>query len=227
MEMAGIENQQHPTRGSVGHIEVVRTDSTALSADPEEFPFDRDLMVLPLHCVKNLIERCHQALSRSKPICGRVLISIRDPDIHHARIVQLLADELAHSAACYAVINPESSDPFIGVAKSQVLRAMGVRETSWVEIQTKLMLPRPINPTLEINRLDSVSLDRSVRFKIDRMQIDPLCAWDKRQGHLQIRPQFVGISGTAWIAPCRLNPAGQTSFSALEPENIVTLPALD
>src|ERR1700757_3335860 len=108
---------------------------------------------------EDLVERSDQPLARRHAVRWSVLEAVRYPDVHDRRIVQLAAHVFADLAAGDAMVDPEPADFLVGVTQGEILRAFGVRKTCWIEIQTKSVFLRPVNPTLKMTRFDFVSLD--------------------------------------------------------------------
>lgn len=227
MEVPRIQTDQSLASNSVGEIELVGSDRIALRADAEKLALNCDLVMAAIGGAENLIERGLQSLPRSKPVGGRVFVSIRNPDVHDRRAAQFGAHMLADPATGDAVVDPELANGAIGMAERKVLRAPWMRKAGGVEIEPKILLSRPVNPTLEMRRLDGITLHAPFGFEIDSVKIEAMPAGNERKRNFKIGTEFRRSACTARIIARGLDPARQIGIGILEAENIVTLPALD
>ena len=71
----------------------------------------------------DLIQRIEQTLARGKTVNGNIFHAVRDPDIHHRRGAQLLAEPGRDTAAGFAMIDPELADFIVGVRQRKAVSA--------------------------------------------------------------------------------------------------------
>src|SRR6185437_3319420 len=148
-----------------------------------------------------------QSLPRGKPVGGRVFVSIRNPDVHDRWAAQFGAHILADPATGDAVVDPELADSVIGMAECEVLRAPRMREAGGVEIEPKVLLSRPVDPTLKMRGLDGITLHAPFGFEVDRVKIQTMSAGNERKRNFKIGTEFMRVARTARIIARGLDPA--------------------
>ena len=61
-----------------------------------------------------------------------------------------------------------------------------MREAGWIEIKPQPLLLRPVNPSLEVSRLNLVAFNTCMAFKVDRVKVQPVRPGNERQGAGQL-----------------------------------------
>jgi hypothetical protein len=87
----------------------------------------------------HFIQRVQQPLARREAVNGNILHAVRDPDIHHRRRAQLLAEVSGNTAAGFAVIDPELADFIVGVRQGKAVGAQRMREAGGLKSSPSLL----------------------------------------------------------------------------------------
>src|SRR5664280_668335 len=110
-----------------------------------------------------------------------VLCSIGNPGIMNGSSIERPANISAYLPAPFHMLNPEFSYSFIRAGKREPVICIGMTEASTIEINFYSNFFCPINPTLEMYRLDLVSVNLlSAKVAITGMHVKPVFTGQKR-----------------------------------------------
>ena len=102
-----------------------------------------------------------------------------------------------------------------------------VREAGGIKIQSELLFPSPLNPTLKMFRLQVIPFHLpTAGFRVTGMQIQPMLSWNERQRGLQVSAKFIGGARLSRISAGHREPAADVDAGILKSADIVTLPAM-
>jgi len=226
MEMSGIDRPQNVTRQSVGQVEVIGTGREAFCPNTEKFAFDCIQHVRIVEFLfQTLIQRITQAYARRHFVDRVVFVSVRNPDVVHASLVQFFPKISGNFTAAFHVLDPERLC-FRVIAGQGAVRRFRMREASRVEVQPKAFFFRPFYPFFVVLRFDLVQIDFFVRIDVDGMQVDFMVAGDQAQGFVQVGTQLRRRCCFARVVAADGNPAGQGLVREHETQYIIALPAL-
>jgi len=125
------------------------------------------------------------------------------------------------------MLDPEAADAFVAAGQREAVGRLGVREEGGIEVDADPQPSGPVDPPLEVGRLDPVAVDRpGVALQVHGVQVEPVPARNEAIGRLQIATKLVGGSGLSGIgAGGHDSPVGEPRL-ALEPAHVVALPAV-
>ena len=115
------------------------------------------------------------------PIHGRILRSVRYPEIVNAGTPQLPAHESRDPPASLDMLLPEIANPPVLAAQSEARIRLRMGKACRVEVQIKVLSPRPIDPSSKMLRIDFIAVDfRAAEFSVHRMKIQTMMSRDER-----------------------------------------------
>src|SRR5262249_44424846 len=123
----------------------MRTGNVALGAQAEELAFDRIAIESSIDRLgEDGVERAGEALPRTGTVDRALLRAIRNPDVGDARCAERAADRGSYLAAGDSVVDPEPSDPWIGVRQRVPTFGQSVSEKSGIEVHADPPGLRPV-----------------------------------------------------------------------------------
>jgi hypothetical protein len=125
------------------------------------------------------------------------------------------------------MLDPELADALVVMRQGESAGGLRMRETGRVEVQPDAEGLGPVDPVLEMFRLDLVPIHLlPAELTVERVQIEPMLAGDERQRLGCVRAQFIRRPGFAGIIAGGHDTAAQGAAEVLEPADIVALPAV-
>ena len=138
-----------------------------------------------------------------------------------------LAESGPDLAADDAVVDPELADGRIRVGQRQAVGRSGVGEVGGVEVHAHALRLGPVDPPLEVRRLEGVALDLlSPGLGIAGMEVEPVSAGNQSQSLVHVGSELVGRTGPARIVAGNRQAPAQLGAGVLEAADIIALPAV-
>ena len=98
----------------------------------------------------------------------------------------------------------------------------------WIEVDSKLAVLCPVNPSLEVFGFNLVPIDfLPSELSVGCMEVQSMLARDECECLIQIRTKFVGCSRLAGIIPGHRESSAEITLRILEPADVITLPAVE
>ena len=118
--------------------------------------------------------------------------------------------------------------PLSALGKREAVGRLRVREEGRVEIHADLLALGPIDPALEMLRLDLVAIDAAAaELAVEGVQVEAVLAGDQREGLVQVGAKFLGRAGLAGIVARDREAAAEFFARVLEAADVVALPAVE
>ena len=176
---------------------------------------------------EDFVERLLEQLARPLAVDGHVLVAVGNPDVGDAGLAQRPADGRADLAAGDAVLDPEAAYGRIAMGQGEAAGRQGMGEISGIEIHADAQPAGPVDPALEMGRLDLVAIDRpAAGVQIDGVQVEAMLAGDEAVGRLGVGAELVGGAGPAGVVAGGQDAAAGESAGPFEPAHVVPLPAV-
>ena len=173
------------------------------------------------------IERLHQALARRDAVHGRVFVSVRDPDVGHARRAQRLPERRPDAARGDAVVDPELADGRIGAGEREARRGLRVREARRVEVDAVVVGPGPVAPGGEVLGPQLVAVDAlAAGLGVHGVQVEAMRAGEQLVDLVEVGAQLVGRARLAGVVSGGRDAARERLARVLEAADVVALPAV-
>ena len=227
--MTGVEADERLILHGVAEIKLMHTHRVAFRTDAEEFAFDGVEVVFRLSFfLKTASSDCSRrsrGLRRSAgvsfmPSGIQTLVTVGEP------VVLPIAAPISRLAL--AMFNPELADALVMMRECETARGLGMREARWVEIEPDALGLGPINPVLEMLRLDFVAVHfLAAELAVKRVQVQTMLAGDEGERPVEVGAEFVGRAGFAGIISRGHNAAGERAAEILEAADVVALPAVE
>ena len=139
---------------------------------------------------------------------GDILVAIRDPYVGDSGGAELAPHLGADPTAGDAVFDPEFANGRVGVRQSEAIGGFGVGKVGWVEVHAQMVGLGPIDPALEMARLDFVAFDvLAAVIQVGGMKVEAMAARNEAEGFLQIAAQLLDGARLAGIIAGRLDAA--------------------
>jgi hypothetical protein len=102
-----------------------------------------------------------------------------------------------------------------------------MREAGGIEIQADAERLGPVNPVLEMLRLDFVAVHLlAAELAVEGVEIEPVRAGNERQRLLGVGAEFLGRAGLAGIIAGGHDAAGERAAEIFKTAHVVALPAV-
>ena len=159
----------------------MRADHVGLRADAEEFRLHRvEVVAVVQRGGEDLVERLLQQLAGALAIHRHVLVAVGNPDVGHTRAAQGAADRFADSAAGDAVLDPKAPHRRVAMGQGETAGCQGMGEVGGVEVHADAQPAGPVDPALEVPRLDLVAVYRpAAGVQVDGVQVEAVLAGDE------------------------------------------------
>jgi hypothetical protein len=126
------------------------------------------------------------------------------------------------------MLDPELADVFVRVRQREAVGRLGMREAGGVEIQADADFLGPVNPVLEMLRLDFVAVHfLAAELAVERVQVEAVLAGNERQRLLGVGAQFVRRAGLAGIIAGGDEAAAERAAEIFKAAHVVALPAME
>src|SRR5688572_6047213 len=183
MEVSRIEAEHLLVLDRVTEIKLVRADHVAFRADSKQLAFHSIEMKFGIERLgEDFVQRAAEKFARRPPVGRQVLVAVWNPDVGDARRAQLAAEPLPNLAADDSVGDPEAANAFIAAGEREAGIGLRVREKCAVEIESQLVVLRPVDPAAEEFRANYVTLDPlAAVIAVNRVQIEPMLARNEGQ----------------------------------------------
>ena len=221
----------HVHRG-VGQRELAGTDGVRLHANAEDLALDAGLDLCKVKRLgEDLVDALTIAPARAQTVRRDILEAVSRPDVHHARLTQLLGQIGADADARLAVLDPEAAGLLIGRGQRQRV-ALGMGEERGIEVRADAARFAVIHPRLEVLGLQPVAVHPAAVLLIEDgvacVEADLLPARTEGEHLVKIGHQLLRRAGAARIIARRLDAAGQgLAGIGVKAAHIVSLPAVD
>ena len=228
MVVPGVQRQQFFPADGVSEVKLMRAGHVAFAADTEQLGLHGVQIKLRRNgFLEDRIQRFREAGARSHAVGGRVLVTVRNPNIGHAGLAQRLAKGRADFAAADAVLNPELADGLVRARQRETVRRLGMGEIGGIEIQTEAVLFGPGDPVLEMFGSDFIAIHLlAAELAVEGVQVQPVFARHERQRQVQISAQFFRRAGLAGIVAGHGQTVAQRTAGVFETAHVVALPAV-
>lgn len=126
------------------------------------------------------------------------------------------------------MLDPEIADAFVRMGESETICGFRMRETGGVEIHAHLVRLGPIDPVFEMFRLDFVAIHFfTAELAIEGVEVEAMFAGDEGKRLVEVRAEFIGSAGFAWIVACHRDPAAESFGGGFKSADVVALPAVE
>ena len=126
------------------------------------------------------------------------------------------------------MLDPEIADAFVRMRERESICGFRVSETGWVEIHAHLVLLCPIDPVIEMFRLDLIAIHIfSAELAVECMKVEAMFAGDEGECFIEVRAEFIWRAGFSWIISCHRDPAAESFAVGFKSTNIIALPAVE
>ena len=126
------------------------------------------------------------------------------------------------------MFDPELADARIGMSEREAIGRIGMGEIGGIEVHAEFLVPRPVDPGLEMARLELISIDPLAGdLGVAGVQIEAVLARDLSQGQFEVGAQFRGCAGLARIIAGDCQAAAERIRHVFKATDVVTLPAME
>ena len=225
MEVSHVERAHDSVLNGIAHIELVRADRIAFETHAEHLAFDGILHVRALHG-EDLVQRILQQRAVQVAVDGQVLRSVVNPQVVAGLVAELLTHLVGDLAAADRMLDPEVADALVAV-RQRLVAALRVRETSAVEVELHVVGLGPVDPALEVLRLDLVAVDLlAAEVAVDGVDVQTMVTGEQRLDLFDVLADLLDVAGLARIVARSLNTSGELAVGILETGHVVGLPAV-
>ena len=228
VEVAGVEAESGLVLLRVAHIELVRTDDEALGPDAKELTLDSIDIVSGIESFgEDGVKAIRKALAEALAVGRQILHTVGNPYISHSGAAELLAHLGGDHAAALTVLDPKIARAGIRAAQSETIVCFRVRKVGRVEIHADTLTLTPVDPALEVFRLNRIAVDfLSAEIAVDGVEVEAVVAREKTEHLLKVLTQLIDAARFAGVVTRHGKTATERARAFFESDDIIALPAV-
>ena len=229
--MAGVEAQELLAREGVAEVKLVRADDVALRADAEELALDGVAVVAAGRSARRRSRRATRRAAARGPLRSTGVSlepsGIQTLVMHGVPSALPIAAPMRRQAMPWSIQNRRIAS--VGVGQGVAVGRQGVGEIGGVEVHAD---PPATSPSRSSRwKCSGSSASRSTLLAaglgVAGVEVQAMRAGQERQRLVEIGPKLVGRAGLAGIIAGDRQAAADLLAGALEPADVVALPAVE